>query len=85
MRGFHVEGMSEHKGTTLASAKVCEPMPGDNALDSDDPIIPLGGNGLEKRLWARWHIAMQQELAMVVHRTADTGAGKGTRHPGARR
>ena len=67
---LHGEGVSEHTGNTLAGAKVCEPRPGAKALDSDDNIVPIGRNGLEKRLWAGWHVTMKPSVAVLVE---DTG------------
>src|SRR5262249_30326916 len=72
---LHGEGMAKPTGHTLARPKVCEPIPGENALDSADNSIPLGGNGLAKRLWTRGHDAMQQVRAVVVKKTDGHGAG----------
>jgi len=69
------EGMAQPTGDTLASPKVGEPIPGEHALDSDNHLLPLGGHGLEKRLWARGQVAMQQALAVVGKTTDVHGAG----------
>ena len=55
--------------------EVGEPVPGEDAFDGDDQIVPIGRNGLEKRLWAGFHIAVQQDLAVLVQDTDVHGAG----------
>jgi hypothetical protein len=69
------EGLSQHQGQTRARPKVGEPIPGDNARDSDDKSLPRGGHGLEQRLWACGHGARPQELAMMSTHTDVHGAG----------
>ena len=73
--GLHIEGMAEDKGHAFAGTQVGEPVPGKDAFDGDDEILPIGGNGLEKRLWAGLHIAVHQDLAVLVQDTDVHGAG----------
>ena len=40
VHGLHGEGVAEHKGHILAGAQVGEPVPGAQALDSDDQYRP---------------------------------------------
>src|SRR5262249_20387829 len=42
---------------------------------SHDEIIPIGSNGLEKRLWTRWHVAMQQDRTVLGKHTNVPGTG----------
>ena len=75
MDGFHIQGMAEDKRQSLLRTQVGEPVPRKDALHSDDNILPRGGNDLQKRLRARRHIAMHQDLAVVVENTDVQGAG----------
>ena len=56
--GFHGEGVSEHEGDALAGTQVREPVPREDAFDTDDQVLSLGRNGLEKGGRARGHIAV---------------------------
>jgi hypothetical protein len=67
--------MAQHKSHPLTGTEVGEPIPGKKTLDSHDESIPLGGNGLEKRLWTRWHVARQQDLTVLVKHTDVPGTG----------
>ena len=75
MDGFHREGMSKDKGNAFAGAEVGQPVPGEDAFDADDQIVPVGRDGLEKWLWAGWHIPVHQNLAILVQDTEVHGAG----------
>src|SRR5262249_55228374 len=75
MHRFHVKRMAQHKSNPLTGAEGGEPVPGKDKRDSHDEIIPIGGNSLEKRLWTRWHGAMQQALAVLVKNTDVHGTG----------
>src|SRR5206468_3575289 len=75
MDSFHIQGMAEDKRQSLLRTQVGEPVPRKYALHGDDHILPIGGNDLQKRLWARLHIAMHQDLAVVVENTDVHGAG----------
>ena len=67
--------MAQHKSHPLTGTEVGEPIPGTNTLDRHDELIPRGGNGLEKRLWTRWPVAMPQALAGLVKHTDVHGTG----------
>ena len=62
--------MAEDKSDPMLGAEIREPVPGKNALHRDDSILTLRRNGLEKRLRARLHVAMEPNLPVLVE---DTG------------
>jgi hypothetical protein len=59
----------EDKGNLFLGAEVGEPVPGKDTFDRDDQILPIGCNGLEKRLRTGFHVAMQQDLAVLAKDT----------------
>jgi hypothetical protein len=75
MDGFHRQGMAEDKRQSVLRTQVGEPVPRKEALHGDDNILSIGGNDLQKRLWACLHIAMHQDLTVVVENTDVHGAG----------
>ena len=40
VNGLHVEGVAEDEGDAFAGAEVCEPVPGEHALDGHDEVFP---------------------------------------------
>ncbi|MCP4003695.1 MAG: hypothetical protein GY725_05820 [bacterium] len=48
VNGLRVEGVPEDEGDAFASAEVCEPVPGERALDGDDEILPVRGDSAKK-------------------------------------
>ena len=66
MDRLHGEGMTEDKRNSLAGTQVGQPVPGEDAFDTDDQIRPVGRDGLEKWLWAGWHIPVHQDLPLPV-------------------
>jgi hypothetical protein len=75
MHRFPGESMAQHKSNPLTGTEVGEPIPGKKTRDSHDESIPIGGNGLEQSLWTRWHVAMQQDLTVLVKNTDVHGTG----------
>ena len=73
--GLHVEGMAQDKGNPFLRAEVGEPGPGEQAFDRDDDVSPIGCNVPEKRLRAGFHVAMQQDLAILVEDADIHGPG----------
>jgi hypothetical protein len=61
--------VAKDKRNTFARAEVGEPVPGENAFDTDDQILTIGRNGLEKHLWTGFHIAMEQALPVLAQDT----------------
>jgi hypothetical protein len=76
VNGLHVQGMAEDKRDILLGTQIGEPGPGKNTLHRDHHILPRGCKGLEKRLWARLHVPVQQELAILCEDAHIHGAGR---------
>jgi hypothetical protein len=75
MDGLHVEGMTQHEGNPLLRTEISQPVPGEETFDTDDNILAIGGDGLEKRFRGCWHIAVDQSLPSLVQDTEVHGAG----------
>jgi len=60
---FHVQGMTENKSDAFTGAKIGEPVPGENAFDRDDDLIPKRSDRL---LRIRLHVAMKNDRAGLV-------------------
>jgi hypothetical protein len=73
--GCHRQGLAQDKRQSFWCTQVGEPVPRQEALYRDDNSLPLGGHDLHKRLRARLHSAMPQDLAVVVEHTDVHGAG----------
>jgi hypothetical protein len=69
VHGFHREGMPQDQSSALVGAEVGEPIPGKHALDGHDEPLAVRGDGLEKGFWSGFHVAVQQNFAVVVHDT----------------
>jgi hypothetical protein len=67
--GFHRASVAKDKRHAFASAEVGQPVPGEQAFDTDDQILTIGRNGLEKHLWTGFHMAMPQNLAVLAEDT----------------
>jgi hypothetical protein len=66
MHGFPREGMSQDTRKAFSGAEVGQPVPGEDACDTDDQILPGGRDRLEKGLWASGHMPVSQELAIPI-------------------
>lgn len=66
MDRFHVEGMTEDKGDALGGAQIGQPVPGEDALDGHDHILPIRGDDREEGLFAGWAIVMGLDLSLLV-------------------
>ena len=75
MDGFPIQGMAEDTRQAFVGTQVGAPVPRKDALHGDDDILPIGGDRLQKRLWARLHITVDQNLAGMVQDTDVHGAG----------
>jgi len=67
--------MPEDKRQPLPSAQVSKPIPGEDACDADDQILPRGRNRLEKGVGSRWHIPVHEDLSILVQDAEVHGAG----------
>jgi hypothetical protein len=59
----------------LTGTQVREPIPGENAFDGDDPIVPIGRDGFEQGVGIGWPIPVQPNLAVLTQDTDIHGAG----------
>jgi hypothetical protein len=66
MDGLHVEGMTEDERDACIGAEVDESVPGEHTFDRDDGTFSIRGNGFQKGLWVRLHVAVQHDLAALV-------------------
>jgi hypothetical protein len=55
--------------------QVGEPIPCKDTFDGDDPIVPIGRNGLEQGVGTGGHIAVQHARAVLTQDTHIHGAG----------
>ena len=69
VNGFHVERMTQDEGDAFSSAEVGQPVPGEETFDGDDQILTIGRHGLEERFRGGFHVAVQQDLAILVQDT----------------
>jgi hypothetical protein len=49
-------------------------VPGEEALDTDDEIFPVGRNGFEERFGGGLHMPVEQDLPLLVQDTEIHGA-----------
>ena len=73
--GLHVEDVAQDEGDSLPGAQVGEPVPGEDALDGDDEVLPVGGDRLEEGLRAGLHVAVQEDLTGLVEDAEVHGSG----------
>ena len=66
MNGFHREGMSKDTRNAFSGAEVGQPVPGEDAFDTDDQLLPVGRDRREQGLWASGHIPVSQDLAIAI-------------------
>jgi hypothetical protein len=64
--GFPLQGMPEDKRHVFSCTPVGQPVPGKEAFDTDDKILPIGRDGFEKGLWASGPIAVHQDRAIPM-------------------
>jgi len=75
MDGRQSEGRPEPPGQTGARAESGQPIPGEEACDPDDQVLPGGGEGCEKGGWAGGPLPVPQDVPIPGHETE----GHGTR------
>jgi hypothetical protein len=68
--------MAEDKEKPFLSAQVRERVPGEETCDRDDDIVTIGGNNLEESLGARLHIAVHDDLALLMWNADGHGTGR---------
>jgi hypothetical protein len=67
--------MPEDERQPVVGTQVSQPIPGKEAVDADDQILPRGRNRLEKWRWSRWHMALSQALSILVEEAEVHGPG----------
>ena len=75
MNGRHGEGVPEDKRNACAGTEGGKPVPGEEAFDTDDEVLPVGGDSFEKRFRTSRHGAVHQDLTILVQPTEVQGAG----------
>ena len=50
-------------------------VPGEDAFNRHHQPVAIGGNGLEKGVWSGFHVAVQQDIPLLVHDTDIHAAG----------
>jgi len=59
--------MPEDKRDPFLGTQVSQPVPGEEAFDTDDQLLPIGHNGFEKGIWAGRHIVVHQDLPIPIY------------------
>jgi hypothetical protein len=50
-------------------------VPGEDAFNRHHQPVAIGGNGFEKGVWSGFHVAVQQDIPLLVHDTDLQAAG----------
>jgi hypothetical protein len=58
--------MTEDKRDALVGTEVGEPVPGEHAFDRHDEPLSIWGNGFQEGIRVGFHIAMYEDLAVLV-------------------
>jgi hypothetical protein len=66
---LHLQRVPEDTGQLCLGAAVGEPGPGQETCDRADPILPIGGHGLEPRLRTGLQVAMPPDRAVLAKDT----------------
>jgi hypothetical protein len=61
--------MTEDKRDIFFVAKISQPVPGEHALGTDDQIVPVRMNGLQKGVRLGFDVAVEQCLSLLVENT----------------
>lgn len=75
MHRLHREGMPKDNRPLFAGAQVSAPVPGEDACDGHDDLLPIRSKGLEHGSGAGGPIAMHHDLAVMVQNPDVHGAG----------
>ena len=71
MDGLHVEGVAQDEGDIVLGAEVGKPVPAEDALCTDDQIVPVGLDRTEKAVRLAAHVAVEERFAGVVLQDAE--------------
>jgi hypothetical protein len=75
MESLPREGMPEHQWHPCAGTQVGQPLPRDDADDTDDTSRPRRGDSLEKGVWSCWQMPVDEHRPISVEDTEEHGAG----------
>jgi hypothetical protein len=75
VESFHREGVPKDEGHTRRSAKVSEPVPGEETFNGHNQTVPIRRNGFQKGFRSGCHIAVEQDFPVVVPDTDIHTAG----------
>ena len=66
MHRLQIEGMAQDAGKPRGGAEVGQPVPGQETFDAHDQSVSVRGTRLQERLGGRFHMAVEQELSILV-------------------
>jgi hypothetical protein len=75
MNCFHTERMPKHKGALFLTTEVCQPLPGEHALDRHSHLLARRRNPAQKNLGRRGEILVEQLRALLIEDTDVHGLG----------
>jgi hypothetical protein len=75
VNGSHVESVTENEGDFVLSAKISEPVPGEDALDGDGDVVTVRGDSVEEGFWLSGDVSMENDLSVVVEDAEVHGSG----------
>ena len=70
-----VQRVAEDEGDLLTGAQIGEPVPGEDALNGDDQVLPVWGDRTEEDLRVAADVLIEQNLAGLVEKAEIHGAG----------
>jgi hypothetical protein len=62
-------------GMPSSAQRSASQVPGEEAFNRHHQPIAIGGNGLENGVWSGFHVAVQQDIPLLVHETDRHAAG----------
>lgn len=66
MDRFHVERMAQYERDVLGLAEIGQPIPGEDALDTDYDIVPVGCNQLQEPVCLCRDVLMKADITFVI-------------------
>jgi hypothetical protein len=75
VNGLHVQGVARHESDVLGLAQIGQPVPAEEALAGDHPVIAEGRDGFEKGARLGRHFLVQHDGAGLVEDPQVHGSG----------
>jgi len=72
---LHIQGVSEDKGNSFLGTEIGEPRPGKEAFDRHNQTVAVGSDSLEERFRGGVHMAVPQNVPVLVEDTSVQGPG----------